>query len=158
MSLRVEIVNGPLSAVKLAAGEGTGALVVFDGVVRGTEAGRPIRALDYQVYEPMATKQLDLLAQRILTEYGLLGVSVWHSNGLVGVGKASFRLVIEGAHRQESLEAMGEFIERMKRDVPIWKKPVYLLHAGAKKGARAKPPVPRSVTTEPTPKQGRKKK
>ncbi|MBL8876522.1 MAG: molybdenum cofactor biosynthesis protein MoaE [Phycisphaerae bacterium] len=125
MNLRAEIVDGPLRPMKRSVGEGTGAFVVFEGVVRGLEAGKPIRALEYQVYEPMAKKQLDLLARRILLEYGLLDIAVWHSKGVVGVGEVSFRLVIEGSHRQESLEAVGEFIERMKRDVPIWKRPVF---------------------------------
>jgi len=98
---------------------------VFEGVVRGEEDGRRLEALEYQVYEPMAGKQLESLAIAIVQEFGVLDVSVWHSSGLVKVGEVSFRLVIEGAHRHESLEAVGEFIERMKRDVPIWKKPVF---------------------------------
>jgi len=125
MRVYVEIVDGPLPPAKLAVGEGTGAFVVFEGVVRGEEDGKKLDALDYQVYEPMAAKQLESLAIAMVQEFGVLDVAVWHSNGIVKVGEVSFRLVIEGAHRHESLEAVGEFIERMKRDVPIWKKPVF---------------------------------
>ena len=39
----------------------------------------------------------------------------------MGVGERSFRLQIAAPHRQEALAAMAEFIESMKRDVPIWK-------------------------------------
>ncbi|MGH7243467.1 MAG: molybdenum cofactor biosynthesis protein MoaE [Phycisphaerales bacterium] len=125
MSVYVEIVKGPLKPARIAIGEGTGAFVVFDGVVRPDEQGKRIRALEYQVYDPMAGQQLELLANAMVKEFGLLDVSVWHSRGRVKVGQVSFRLVIEGAHRTEALEAMGEFIDRMKRDVPIWKKPVF---------------------------------
>jgi molybdopterin synthase catalytic subunit len=37
------------------------------------------------------------------------------------VGQRSFRLTVHARHRAESLAAVGEFIDRMKRDVPIWK-------------------------------------
>jgi len=37
---------------------GAGALLVFDGIVRHMEDGRELAALDYEVYEPMATQQL----------------------------------------------------------------------------------------------------
>lgn len=137
MSVYIEIVRGALKPVRLAFGKGTGAFVAFEGVVRDLEDGKRIRALDYQVYEPMASKQLQLLAQAMQKEFDVLDVSVWHSKGKVGVGKVSFRLVVESAHRAEALEAVGEFIDRMKRDVPIWKKPVF---------AEARSPAPRRVT------------
>lgn len=134
MSVSVEIIDGPLRPAKLAVGPGTGAFVVFEGVVRSEEDGRKLEALEYQVYEPMAEKQLETLAAAMKEEFGVLEVSVWHSRGIVKVGEVSFRLVIEGRHRHESLEAVGEFIERMKRDVPIWKKPVFApTRPGAKK-------------------------
>ncbi|MBX3390047.1 MAG: molybdenum cofactor biosynthesis protein MoaE [Phycisphaeraceae bacterium] len=135
MSVYVEIVRGALKPARLAVGKGTGAFVVFEGVVRAEEAGKKIRSLDYQVYEPMASKQLQLLAEAMQKEFGVLDVSVWHSKGKVGVGKVSFRLVVESAHRAEALEATGEFIDRMKRDVPIWKKPVFA-------EARSRTPAP----------------
>lgn len=125
MRVSVEIIEGPLAPVKLQVSEGTGAFVVFEGVVRGEEDGKKLYALDYQVYEPMAAKQLEALAIDIVEQFGVLDVAVWHSRGIVKAGEVSFRLVIEGAHRHESLEAVGEFIERMKRDVPIWKRPVF---------------------------------
>jgi molybdopterin synthase catalytic subunit len=34
-------------------------------------------------------------------------------------------LTIDSAHRVEALLAMGEFIDRMKIDVPLWKRPVF---------------------------------
>jgi molybdopterin synthase catalytic subunit len=37
------------------------------------------------------------------------------------VGAASFRLLVRAAHRREALDAADAYIERMKRDVPIWK-------------------------------------
>lgn len=104
---------------------GAGAILVFEGVVRGREADRDIVALDYQAYEPMATNMLRQLAERICQESDLLAVDVTHSRGRVAVGECSFRLVVRSRHRKEGLRAMDWFIDQMKQDVPIWKSPVY---------------------------------
>jgi len=97
----------------------------FDGVVRPLEDGRPLAGLRYEAYEPMATNQLRLLAQQVLEEHGLLWICCVHSTGFVGVGGCSLRVEIGSLHRDEGLRAMGAFIDRLKRDVPIWKSPVW---------------------------------
>ncbi|MBL8758894.1 MAG: molybdenum cofactor biosynthesis protein MoaE [Phycisphaerae bacterium] len=117
------------------AGEGVGAgaagaVVVFEGVVRAMEGGRRIAALRYEAYEPMASRMLAELARATAAQHGLLAIEVEHSVGEVVVGARSFRLVVEAAHRREALEAMEAFIVAMKRDVPIWKTPVWAEDGG----------------------------
>ena len=73
----------------------------------------------------MADAMLRELAETMLTEHAIDSVIVQHSVGTVPVGERSFRLVIHSRHRAPALQAMSEFIDRMKRDVPIWKRPVY---------------------------------
>ena len=121
----VSVLDGPLPAhVPSAPGEGVGAVVLFEGVVRGSEGDRTIDALEYEVYEPMASRELGLLASELLATHGVLAMHVWHSCGRVPVGQCSFRLEVWSAHRVEGLRATDEFIHRMKRDVPIWKRAV----------------------------------
>ena len=132
MSVVISICPGPLSSERLLASHSAstahvvGATVVFEGIVRTDEAGRAIRALSYETYEPMASNSLTELAHDILSKHALIAITVEHSRGEVAVGQRSFRLVIESAHRKEALAAMDEFIDRMKRDVPIWKSPIYI--------------------------------
>jgi molybdopterin synthase catalytic subunit len=122
MRIAVHIFPGPLrERLAWPTPEGTGALVQFEGIVRPGEGDRTITALEYEAYHPMAIKQLDKLAADVISRYGLLGLCVEHSVGAVGVGECSFRLRIAAAHRKEALRAMDEFIDRMKRDVPIFK-------------------------------------
>ncbi len=134
MSIAVYILDGPLpptaNAILAQAEQGVaGAVLCFDGIVRATENGRPIAALNYEVYEPMASRQLHTLCEDVLARFGLLSVQTWHSRGRVPVGACSFRLRIAAQHRTEALQAMTDFIERLKRDVPIWKTPVYATRA-----------------------------
>ncbi len=106
--------------------EQVGATLVFEGIVRANEQGRAIRALSYEAYEPMATNSLTQLANDILSKHALIAITVEHSRGEVLAGERSFRLAIHSAHRKEALAAMDEFIDRMKRDIPIWKSPIYI--------------------------------
>ena len=126
--VRITIHDGPLETLTGQSAKGasnlpagTGAAVCFEGIVRPMEAGVAIAGLDYEVYDPMATQQLETLATELIASHGLLGVKVEHSRGHLPVGACSFRLRIFAAHRKEALAAMDEFIDRMKRDVPIWK-------------------------------------
>jgi molybdopterin synthase catalytic subunit len=122
MTVLASIHSGPLNHPPQAfPSDGAGAIVLFEGRVRPTESGRTIRGLEYEVYEPMAREMLEVIGQELVRQYGLVALCVEHSKGLVLVGECSFRLGIAGWHRQESLAAMGEFIDRLKRDVPIWK-------------------------------------
>ena len=123
MSTTVRIIDGALGnpAPALPPAAQFGAAIVIDGVVRADEGGRTIRALAYEVYEPMASNMLTELGREMLAKHGLVAIVVEHSRGEVPVGQRSFRLTVHALHRAEALAAVGEFIDRMKRDVPIWK-------------------------------------
>lgn len=128
MQPSINLIDGPLPAYAPAdppEQSGAGALIVFEGIVRRREGDRDIIALDYQAYDPMATRMLHHMADRLIRDFDLLAVDVWHSRGRVAVGECSFRLVIRSRHRKEGLRAMDYFIDQMKQDVPIWKSPVY---------------------------------
>lgn len=132
MKLAVRIVDGPLAeTAPVWAPAGAGAVVCFEGVARPTEHGEPIATLDYEAYEPMASRELERLAREVLHEFGLLGVLVEHSRGRVAVGERSFRLRVAALHRKEALAALERFIDRLKQDVPIWKQAVAFDGKGA---------------------------
>jgi molybdopterin synthase catalytic subunit len=73
----------------------------------------------------MAQRVLQALAEELSCRHGLIGLTVEHSRGRVAVGQCSFRLQVTAPHRQPALVAMGQFIDRMKQDAPIWKSPVW---------------------------------
>ncbi|CAG0973287.1 molybdopterin synthase catalytic subunit [Phycisphaerales bacterium] len=109
-----------------------GAVLRFEGIVRRGEPSedhggeeRELLALDYQTYDPMAERELQSLAGRIADQHRLTSLVVLHSRGRVAVGEVSFVMIVESPHRAEALAAMSQFIDRLKQDVPIWKKPVW---------------------------------
>ncbi len=125
-NIAIHIIPGPLGpAQPWAHAAGHGASVTFEGIARPTENGQPISALDYDAYEPMASRMIHRIAAELIRKHGLIGLCVEHSTGRVRVGQCSFRLRIASHHRKEALAAMDEFIDLLKKDVPIWKSPVH---------------------------------
>jgi len=125
MKIHVEITRGKLVAGGLApAGTGCGAVVEFAGVVRGEENGAVIGALDYEAYEGMARGEMERILRELAVEFACQAVAVTHRIGRVPVGEASIVVRVEAKHRAEAFGMLSEFMNRLKRDVPIWKKVV----------------------------------
>ncbi len=123
MGVQVRLTEGALS--KLAVAEpirGCGAWFVFEGIVRPTEDGEDIAGLEYEAYRPMAEQQLEAIGVELVQKHGLMTMDIEHSVGMVANFECSFRLIIESEHRKEGILAMDEFIDRLKQDVPIWKR------------------------------------
>jgi len=126
MSVTIRMIEGPLPPTASPWSlPGQGALVTFEGIARPIENGRLIQALEYEAYEPMASKMLERIGQQLVAEHGLIGISVEHSVGRVPAGERSLRLRVASYHRKEALTAMDRFIDRLKLDVPIWKAAVH---------------------------------
>ena len=123
MNIHVEITREVLLA-RGAAGEvgGVGAVVEFAGVVRGEEDGAAIAALDYEAYEKMARSEMEKIARDLAGQFPCDSIEVIHRIGRVPVGEVSIVVRIEAKHRAEAFGMLGEFMDRMKRDVPIWKR------------------------------------
>jgi molybdopterin synthase catalytic subunit len=102
---------------------GMGAAVYFLGVVRSTEQGQAISALEYEAFVPMAEHQFHLILDRAGSQWSLDSVRLVHRLGRVAAGEASLWVEVLAAHREEAFAAIQFIISEMKRVVPIWKKP-----------------------------------
>ena len=101
-----------------------GAVVCFLGVVRGTEGGTNIRALEYEVFQRMAEHQISLLLDELEKRWPLESVRLVHRVGVVNAGEPSLWVEVVAPHRGEAFAACQWLIEQLKRVAPIWKKPV----------------------------------
>jgi molybdopterin synthase catalytic subunit len=121
-----EIVTGRIEPFPEARGrDDTGAELVFNGRVRGTEGGRSIRALEYEYYPEMAETELRDLAEETVRKYPVQDLYCRHRVGTIPVGSVAIHVVIRARHRKEALDALGWFIDELKQRVPIWKRPVW---------------------------------
>ena len=99
-----------------------GACVEFRGIVRELEHGAPLDALHYEAYEPMAHRLLAQHFAALAARHPCEAVLFIHRLGRVPVGEASLYLRVLAAHRGEALRFLSEAIDRLKTDVPIWKR------------------------------------
>lgn len=104
-----------------------GAIATFLGVVRAEKnaAGNELIALEYTAYEQMASAELDRLASAIAWEFDLLAVRAVHRLGTLGIGEASVAVVVSSAHRAAAFDACRALMERIKADVPIFKREIW---------------------------------
>lgn len=125
LTLTTDPINEPALIASRAMGAGMGAAITFSGVVRGSEAGEPIAAIDYEAFVPMAERLFNLLFDQLAERWPTLeSVRLIHRLGVVRVNEASLWVEIISPHRGEAFAACQWLIEEMKRVVPIWKKPV----------------------------------
>jgi len=124
----VTITTEPIDEAGLLArramSPGMGAAVYFAGVVRGTEDGAPISAIDYEAFQKMAQHQFELILREVQRRWPVESVRVVHRLGRVKVNEPSLWVEVVAAHRGEAFAACQFLIDEMKRVVPIWKKPL----------------------------------
>jgi molybdopterin synthase catalytic subunit len=99
-----------------------GACLEFSGIVRELENGKKIPGLFYEAYEPMARTQLEKIFQELAVKHPCEEILFIHRLDFVPVGEASLFIRICSRHRHASLAFMGELIDRLKADVPVWKR------------------------------------
>jgi molybdopterin synthase catalytic subunit len=121
----IRITKQPLDAANLSFSRTEGAVIDFFGVVRGIENERAIEGLEYEAFEPMAERQLALIADEAKDRYGLVSVIIHHRIGFVGAGEPSLFVRVTARHRPAAFKGSTQIIERLKQVVPIWKHPIY---------------------------------
>jgi molybdopterin synthase catalytic subunit len=122
-----------------------GAIVVFTGTTRRTNAGRRVVRLEYEAHETMALREMRRLAAGAKRRWRLRKVAMVHRVGLVPVGEPSVAIAVSAAHREEAFAAGRWLIDRLKEIVPIWKKERYrggAVWIGAQQGG---PPRRRAI-------------
>ena len=98
-----------------------GANVLFVGTTRGITGDVVTRGLEYEAYEPLAEARLGELAHEASTTFALAACAVVHRLGVVPVGDASVAVATSAPHRREAFAAAEWLMERIKREVPVWK-------------------------------------
>jgi molybdopterin synthase catalytic subunit len=104
--------------IAAAKKQGSGAIVVFDGVVRDDE----ITEMELEAYEDIAIQELEKIARDAADMFKLLHVDIIHRIGRLSVGENILIIVVSAGHRPEAYAGSRYIIEEIKKGVPIWKK------------------------------------
>jgi molybdopterin synthase catalytic subunit len=125
----VRLTRAPIDSQRLARElqrPEDGAVVVFEGVVRNNTNGRGTKYLEYECYEEMAVAGMERIGNEIANQYAIGRIGIVHRLGRLEVGEASVSVIATAPHRRPAFEAAFEAINRLKREVPIWKKEFFL--------------------------------
>jgi len=125
MQIEIQLTHSPIAApLPPAPLTGAGAWVEFRGVVRGEENGQLIAALEYEAYSSMAEREMRRIIGEIAATQPCLFAKVIHRFGVIPVGEAAIYVGVAGKHRAEVFALLTQFMDRLKQDVPIWKRRV----------------------------------
>jgi molybdopterin synthase catalytic subunit len=105
-------------------GDRSGAIATFTGRVRAKEGpeDEPTEALTFEKYEGVAAERMAEIAAELEDWEGVHEVAMHHKVGRIERGEDIVFVVILAGHRAEAFEAVETGIDRLKAEVPIFKK------------------------------------
>jgi molybdopterin synthase catalytic subunit len=121
----VRVTHAPLEAseaLSFVTDPAAGGVVLFAGTVRDHSDAGDVEGLTYEAWEERAVARLDAIAAEILERWPVRKVALLHRVGELAIGETSVLVCCSAPHRAEAFEAARHGIERIKEDVPIWKK------------------------------------
>lgn len=99
-----------------------GAIVTFDGIVRDNFDGRSVRYLEYEAYAAMAEKKLAEIGAEVQHKFAIGAIAIVHRIGRLEIGESSIVIAVAAPHRHAAFEACSYAMDRVKAEVPVWKK------------------------------------
>jgi molybdopterin synthase catalytic subunit len=112
----------PAEALAFVADPASGGTVLFAGTVRDHSDAGHVTGLTYEAWEERAASQLEAIAEEMFERWAVHKVALLHRVGELDIGETSVLVCCSATHRAEAFEAARHGIERIKEDVPIWKK------------------------------------
>jgi len=128
MVAMITVTETPLDVVSIrraALDPQAGAVVIFEGCARNHHAGRDVALLAYEAFVPMAEAQLDQIRIQAMATFGLNQCLIHHRLGEVPLLEAAVVVAVSSPHRREAFEAAAWIMDRVKEQVPIWKREHY---------------------------------
>jgi molybdopterin synthase catalytic subunit len=104
---------------------GAGGVVSFTGLVRDSDGGRAVTALEYDAH-PDAEAALRRVAEAVAADLPVRALAAVHRVGMLAVGDVAVVVAASAAHRGEAFEAARRLIDDLKATVPIWKRQLFV--------------------------------
>lgn len=99
-----------------------GASVIFLGSVKSEMDGKKVIKMELDVYAEMAEKKLREIETDATKKYDIIESSIIHRYGELIVGNNIVLIIVKSIDRTKSFEACKYILERLKEEVPIFKK------------------------------------
>jgi molybdopterin synthase catalytic subunit len=119
-----EIRTSPLSVDEVIAavsGPAVGGIVVFLGTVRDHDDGRGVSTLDYSAHTS-AAQELRRVMAAVGADSPRVALAAVHRVGELAVGEIAVIVAAAAGHRDEAFAVGRVLIDRIKAEVPLWKR------------------------------------
>jgi molybdopterin synthase catalytic subunit len=116
-----------VARIKRAPGaERAGAIATFTGRVRARDGPDDTRTqhLEFEKYDAVADERMARLEQELAEREGVQAVLLHHRTGVVAAGEDIVFVVVLAGHREEAFQTVSDGIDRLKDEVPLFKKEV----------------------------------
>ncbi|WP_280335272.1 molybdenum cofactor biosynthesis protein MoaE [Nocardia wallacei] len=113
----------PAEVERAVIGPEHGAVVVFTGMVRNHDGGQAISALEYSAHP-----QAETFLRRVCADVAAtarLPVAAVHRVGSLTIGDLAIAVAVAAPHRAEAFATCAELVDRIKHEVPIWKRQLF---------------------------------
>ena len=104
----------------------SGAIATFTGRVRARDGpdDQPTEYLEFEKYEGVADERMADLESELIDRDGVQDVELYHRTGVVERGEDIVYVVVLAGHREEAFRTVEDGINRLKEEVPLFKKEV----------------------------------
>ena len=114
--------NAEMEALKLKTKK-AGAVVFFVGKVRDL-ADDKLQYLEVEAFEELAKRQIEQICDDAANTWDLEYILVKHRFGKLKLNDNIVLVITSSKHRKNAYEASKYIMERLKSNVPFWKKEV----------------------------------
>ncbi len=123
----IKITEQPIDAAEFIAAvnrKQNGGLAVFLGTVRDFTGPARLAYMEYDAYKEMAEKKMAQIVDEARARWDTPDIAVAHRFGRLELTEPSVIIAVGTPHRADAFEACRYVIDRIKEEVPIWKKEV----------------------------------
>jgi molybdopterin synthase catalytic subunit len=104
--------------------DSAGATVLFLGTVRNHNDGYSVSGIYYEAFISMAEEAMAKIEEEAVKRWNLKKFAAVHRIGNLRIGEVSIAIAVSSEHRAEAFEAGRYAMDRIKTEVPIWKKEI----------------------------------
>ncbi|MCX6866822.1 MAG: molybdenum cofactor biosynthesis protein MoaE [Verrucomicrobia bacterium] len=129
LEIRFALTDQPINIPALAAelhDPAAGAVVTFEGRVRNHNDSRAVSGLEYHAYPALALTTGQRILEEEAARHGILRALATHHTGPLDIGEAAVWVGVASPHREAAFDAARAIMQRLKYELPVWKKETYV--------------------------------
>jgi molybdopterin synthase catalytic subunit/molybdopterin converting factor small subunit len=114
----------PTAIALRVADDASGGTVVFLGTVRSRTGEQVTERLEYESHRPLAEREMARILSEVAAAVAGSRLAAAHRVGRLAVGEVAVVVAASAPHRDGAFLAARTAIDRIKAEVPIWKREV----------------------------------